>query len=81
MGSGGSRLRGRAQLLQGGRPMGIYTSAVALWFIAIALFLIGAKRVLRQQEGGRAHKSDEPRFHAFIVCPNSEAAGSISTVV
>ena len=42
MRSGGSRLRSRAQLLQGGRPMGIYASAVAFWFMAIALFLIGA---------------------------------------
>jgi hypothetical protein len=36
------RLRSRAQLLQGGRPMGICASAVALWFMAVALFLIGA---------------------------------------
>ena len=27
---------------KGGRPMGIYASAVALWFMAVALFLIGA---------------------------------------
>jgi len=25
----------------------------------------GSKRVLRKQEGGRAHKSDEPLFHTF----------------
>ena len=30
-----------------------------------ALELDGGKRVLRKQEGGRAHKSDEPLFHTF----------------
>ncbi|MGB6288141.1 MAG: hypothetical protein WBG18_27575 [Xanthobacteraceae bacterium] len=29
------------------------------------LELDGGKRVLRKQEGGRAHKSDEPHFHTF----------------
>jgi hypothetical protein len=29
------------------------------------LELDGGKRVLRKQEGGSAHKSDEPLFHAF----------------
>jgi hypothetical protein len=33
------RLRSRAQLLRRGWAMGIYASAVALWFMAIALFL------------------------------------------
>ena len=35
MRSGGSRLRSRAQLLQGGRPMGIYASAAALGFVVL----------------------------------------------
>jgi hypothetical protein len=30
-----------------------------------ALKLDRGKRVLRKQEGGRAHKSDEPLFHTF----------------
>jgi hypothetical protein len=34
--------RSRAQLSTRGRPMGIYASAVALWFTAIALLLTGA---------------------------------------
>jgi hypothetical protein len=45
------------------------------------LELDGGKRVLRQQEGGRAHKSDEPRFHnippgldAAHCMPNPKAA-------
>jgi len=29
------------------------------------LKLDGGKRVLRKQEGGRTHKSDEPLFHTF----------------
>jgi hypothetical protein len=32
------------------------------------LELDGGKRVLRKQEGGRAHKSDEPLFHTFPPC-------------
>jgi len=35
------------------------------------LELDGGKRVLRKQEGGRAHKSDEPLFHTF---PHASAA-------
>jgi hypothetical protein len=30
----------------------------------------GGKRVLRKQEGGRAHKNDEPLFHTFHPCLN-----------
>ena len=30
-----------------------------------ALELDGGKRVLRRQESGRAHQSDEPLFHTF----------------
>ena len=30
-----------------------------------ALELDGGKRVLRRQEGGRAHKSEKPLFHTF----------------
>jgi hypothetical protein len=30
-----------------------------------ALELDGGKRVLRKQQGGRAHKNGEPEFHTF----------------
>jgi hypothetical protein len=39
----------------------------------------GGKRVLREQERGRAHKSDEPLFHTFPPlprCGDRELSGS-----
>jgi hypothetical protein len=33
------------------------------------LELDGGKRVLRKQEGGRAHKGDEPLFHEIFPMP------------
>jgi hypothetical protein len=34
----------------------------------------GGKRVLRKQERGRAHKSDEPLFHTFPPCLDAAIA-------
>jgi hypothetical protein len=41
------------------------------------LELDGGKRVLRKQEGGRAHKSDEPLFHT--IPHNSFSNGSLAS--
>jgi len=39
----------------------------------------GSKRVLRKQEGGRAHKSDEPLFHEIF--PKALNAAHCTTAV